>query len=143
MPSPGAPGGGEGEGGVGSGEQADENQPMHETTWWYHRPQTGEHFAFIFNRKGEVIQVGEYSSHPLSKINGRTKQGVDLGSNMGLVFSKYGFSLDGAHDGDNVIMRYGGTEKIAFQMVKGKVLGITIGVSVSGRGRASMAMGSP
>src|SRR5579871_4526084 len=145
MGNPGKGGEDEGEGGggsLGSGQQS-ENQPMYETTFWYHRPLTGEHFAFVFNRKGEVIQVGEYGSHPLTKINGKTRQGVDLGSSEGTVINKYGFSLDGAHDGDNVIMRYGGTAKIAFQMVNRKVLGITIGVGASPRRGGAIVMEGP
>ena len=47
---------------------------------------------------------------------------------MTQVLSRYGWSNDGAHEGENVIMRYGAANKVAFQMVKNRVLGITVAV---------------
>lgn len=133
---PGFPGAGEGGsgGGVpglpGSGdtvgsEQAEE-LPPNEATWWYHNPRKGYHMSFLFNKEGRVIQIQEYGWASLP--GGKTRQGIALGSNMTQVLSRYGWSNDGAHDGTNVIMRYGGANKVAFQMVKNTVLGITVAV---------------
>jgi len=128
----GGPGGYPGPGGSsipGSGEtgdSADTEAPVTEATWWYHNPRKGYHMSFLFNKKGQVIQIQEYGSQTLH--NGHTRQGIALGSNMTQVLSKYGWSNDGAHSGDNVTMRYGGANKVAFQMVHNRVLGITVAV---------------
>ena len=107
-----------------------------ETTWWYHDHQKGIHFAFVFNRTGNVIQIGEYGSRKLTAFKGHqisnagaTKKGIVLSSSMGQVMNKYGFSLEGAHAAENFIMRYGRTDKVAFQIVNNVVLGITVGVT--------------
>ncbi len=119
---PGLPGaGGEGSGGSDQGDG-----PATETTWWYHNKAKGYHMSFLFNKKGQVIQIQEYG---VSSLHGsKTRQGIMLGSNMTQVLGRYGWSNDGAHDGENVIMRYGESDKVAFQMVKNKVLGITVAV---------------
>jgi len=119
------------------GTTAEGNPPLRETTWWYHLHGVkgeGGHFAFVFNKKGEVIQIGEYGPRPLYKMSSKTRQGIDLGAIMGQVIARYGWSFDGAHDGENVILRYSGSNqylsaKIAFQVVKNRVLGITIGAA--------------
>jgi hypothetical protein len=92
--------------------------------------------AFVFNRVGQVIQIGEYGPRKLERWHnvpvpnaGATRKGVALGGSLGTVVGKYGFSLDGAHDAENIIMRFGHGPKIAFQMVNNAVLGITIGVT--------------
>lgn len=118
---PGAPGSGGMEGG-----DAAEDKPVTEATWWYHNPRKGYHISFLFNKEGRVIQIQEYGTTSLH--NGHTRQGIMLGSNMGQVLARYGWSNDGAHDGENVIMRYGGQNRVAFQMVKNKVMGITVAV---------------
>jgi len=125
-PGPGGPGGpgipGSGE----TGDSVDTDLPVTEATWWYHNPRKGYHMSFLFNKKGQVIQIQEYGAQTLH--NGHTRQGIALGSNMTQVLSKYGWSNDGAHSGDNVTMRYGGSNKVAFQMVHNRVLGITVAV---------------
>jgi hypothetical protein len=110
-----------------------------ETTWWYHDQQTGLHIAFVFNRVGQIIQIGEYGPKKLQKMHGvlvpnagATRRGLVLGNSMGAVIGKYGWSLDGAHSADNVILRFGRRDKVAFQMVHNSILGITIGVTRSG-----------
>ena len=107
-----------------------------ETTWWYHDHQKGIHFAFVFNRTGNVIQIGEYGPRKFTAFKGRpvpgagvTKKGIALGSSMGMVLNRYGFSLEGAHSAEKMIMRYGKTDKLAVQLVNNVVLGITIGVT--------------
>jgi hypothetical protein len=126
-------GGGPGSAGLpGSGDSAGGDQaaaadrPATEATWWYHNALKGYHMSFLFNKEGRVIQIQEYGI--ASMHSGKTRQGITLGSNMTQVLSRYGWSNDGAHDGENVIMRYGGADKVAFQMVKNKVLGITVAV---------------
>lgn len=116
--------GGAGESGGGGSDQAE--PPVTEATWWYHNPRKGYHMSFLFNKEGRVIQIQEYGNTSLHA--GKTRQGIVLGSNMTQVLSRYGWSNDGAHDGDNVIMRYGGANKVAFQMVRNRVLGITVAV---------------
>jgi hypothetical protein len=134
---PAAPGGGEGgEMTPGAGTAEEDNPTFKETTWWYHDHQNGLHMAFVFNRVGQIIQIGEYGPRKLNSMNkhpvplaGATRRGLTLGNSMGSVIGRYGWSLDGAHDGANVIMRFGGKNKIAFQVVNNAVLGITIGVT--------------
>jgi hypothetical protein len=144
LPGMGAPGiegegneGGPGELGAGA-ESTEDNPPVKETTWWYHDHQTGLHMAFVFNRVGQIIQIGEYGPKKLQKMHGvlvpnagATRRGLVLGNSMGSVIGKYGWSLDGAHSADNVILRFGHTDKVAFQMVHNAILGITIGVTRS------------
>lgn len=114
----------------GTGESGGNDQagdlPATESTWWYHNLQKGYHMSFLFNKDGRVIQIQEYGMASLH--NSRTRQGITLGSNMTQVLSRYGWSNDGAHSGENVIMRYGGADKVAFQMVRNRVLGITVAV---------------
>ncbi len=141
LPSMGGPGEGEGggPGEMGSGsEETEDNPPLKETTWWYHDHQTGLHMAFVFNRVGQIIQIGEYGPKKLMKMHGvlvpnagATRRGLVLGNSMGSVIGKYGWSLDGAHSGDNVILRFGHSDRVAFQMVHNAILGITIGVTRS------------
>ncbi len=134
---PGGPGGDGSEGDTpGTGTEEDPTGPLKETTWWYHDHLKGMHMAFVFNRNGQVIQIGEYGPRKMEKFNkvavpngGATRKGVALGGSLGTVIGKYGFSLDGAHDAENVIMRFGHGPKIAFQMVNNAVLGITVGVT--------------
>ncbi|MCW3094474.1 MAG: hypothetical protein JWL77_92 [Chthonomonadaceae bacterium] len=127
---PGSGGGYPGAGIPGSGETAGSDQagelPVTEATWWYHNPRKGYHLSFLFNKDGRVIQIQEYGVASLH--SGKTRQGIALGSNMTQVLSRYGWSNDGAHDGENVIMRYGDSDKVAFQMVRNRVLGITVAV---------------
>jgi len=105
--------------------QATEEQ---ETTWWYHFPQKGLHVSFLFNHEGRVIQVQEYGW----KGGTRTRQGIGLGSTLGQIIQRYGWSNDGEHSNvggrEMVTLRYGGNHKVAFQLVDNKVVGITLGV---------------
>ena len=82
---------------------------------------------FLFNKDGRVIQVQEYGYDKNHK-GGKTKKGVALGSNLSNVLRSYGWSNEGTRSGDNLMMRYGRQFRVAFQMVKNTVVGITIGV---------------
>jgi hypothetical protein len=119
---PGMPGEG---GGPGIGNE--QEGPIQEATWWYHNHAKGTHFSFLFNKEGRVIQIQEYGPYDILP-GGRTQRGVGLGSGMDQVLKNYGWSNDGAHDGQVVILRYGKDRKVAFQLSKNKVLGITVGL---------------
>ena len=97
-----------------------------ETTWWYHFARKGKptyHYAFMFNKAGRVIQIQEYGFSQ----GGKTKAGVGLGSSLGDVLGKYGFSNDGERaENDKLTLRYGGTNRMAFQIINNQVLGITL-----------------
>ncbi len=135
-PSSGGEGSESGAAAGGGSDSSDDNPPLKETTWWYHDHKIGQHIAFVFNRVGQVIQIGEYGTKKLTKMKGNivplagaTRRGITLGTSMGSVIGKYGWSLDGAHDAANVIMRFGRKDKVAFQVVNNVVLGITVGVT--------------
>jgi hypothetical protein len=98
-----------------------------ETTWWYHFPQAGLHYAFLFNKEGRVIQIQQYGWKG-NATYGRTRQGVMLGSDLSQVVHGYGWSVDGGSAGKNIVLVYGGREKLAFQLVNNKVVGITLGL---------------
>ena len=127
---PGSPGGfGSGSGSRGSGNSDDEKilyTDQTETTWWYHFARKGKpsyHYAFTFNKEGRVIQIQEYGFYD----GGKTQAGIGLGAPLGAVIRAYGFSTDGERgDNDKLTLRYGGTNRLAFQMVSNKVLGITL-----------------
>ena len=132
MGGPGTPGGQDsgGSGGPagGGGDTADQKEgPETEATWWYHDGVNSLHKSFLFNKDGVLIQIQEYGSDIKHKGD-RTRHGVGLGSGLGLVIHNYGWSADGAHSGSNVIMRYGGEYKVAFQLVRNSVVGITVGI---------------
>jgi hypothetical protein len=98
-----------------------------ETTWWYHFPKAGLHYAFLFNKEGRVIQIQEYGWKG-NTVYGKTRQGVMLGSDLSRVIHGYGWSQDGGSTGKNLVLVYGGREKLAFQLVDNKVVGITLGL---------------
>jgi len=114
-------------GGNAGGGNASQGTEQQETTWWYHFPQKGLHVAFLFNHEGRVIQIQEYGW----KGGTRTRQGIGLGSTLGQLIQRYGWSNDGEHANlgghEMVTMRYGGNHKLAFQLVDNKVVGITLG----------------
>ena len=131
---PGAPGGmqgmmpGMGGSALGGGNtNAAQGADQQETTWWYHFPQKGLHVSFLFNHEGRVIQIQEYGW----KGGSATRQGIGLGSSLGQLLHRYGWSNDGEHANlsghEMVTMRYGGKHKVAFQLVDNKVVGITLG----------------
>lgn len=122
----GFPGQGTPPGGVGSPDAA-EDQSEYEATWWYNDKLNGLHLSFLFNKEGRVIQIQEYG-HDKKRRAGKTKLGITLGSNMNQVLRGYGWSNDGENDGSNVILRYGGERKVAFQLVNNIVVGITVAV---------------
>lgn len=95
-----------------------------ETTWWYHYPQKGLHYAFLFNNDGRVIQIQEYGW----KGGGKTTEGVGLGSGLGQVIRQYGWSNDGDRTGDNLTLIYGGRDRLAIQLLRHRVAGITLGL---------------
>jgi hypothetical protein len=97
-----------------------------ETTWWYHFPKQGLHYAFLFNKEGRIIQIQQYGWK--GAAYGRTRQGVMLGSDLSQVVHGYGWSQDGGSSGKNLVLVYGGREKLAFQLVNNKVVGITLGL---------------
>lgn len=120
----------------GTGTSGETSAAVKETTWWYHDHMNGLHMAFVFNRVGQVIQIGEYGPKKMTKMNGvpvpssgATRRGIVLGNSLGSVVKGYGWSLDGEHDAENIILRFGRKDKIAFQMVNNAILGITIGVT--------------
>ena len=122
--------------GASSGASAQETDPG-EVTWWYHYPEQGIHYAFLMNKKGNVIQIQQYGwdASKAVKVKGkmihvknRTRQGIGLGSTFAQILTKYNFSTDGERTGDNMVMRYGNeTSILAFQLVNNKVAGITLG----------------
>ncbi|HZP81495.1 MAG TPA: hypothetical protein VFB21_07655 [Chthonomonadaceae bacterium] len=95
-----------------------------EITWWYHFPQKGLHYSFLLNKEGRVIQIQEYGWTGGSK----TRRGIGLGSTLGQIIQKYGWTTNGEPAGENLLLRYGGRNKVAFQLVKNKVVGITVAV---------------
>ncbi len=107
----------------GAGNQAMEEEGMGEVTWWYH-PQPNLYYAFLFNKDGRVIQIQEYGL----KGTYRTRGGVGLGSSMSQIIHNYGWSTNGSPNGENVVLKYGSRHQVAFQLVKNKVVGITVGV---------------
>ena len=92
------------------------------TTWWYHFVRQGRHYSFLFNSNGRVVQIQEYGWTG----GGKTRQGVGLGSSLGLVLKKYGWSGDGVRDGSRLTLPYGGNTVLVFQLVNNKVVGITL-----------------
>ena len=131
--SPGYPGMAGGDSGAAAGmggsggADANADQAEYEATWWYHDRKNGLHKSFLFNKDGRVIQVQEYG-HDQHHKGGKTRMGVGLGSGLNQILHLYGWSNDGANDGKNVIMRFGGEEKVAFQLVNNVVVGITVAV---------------
>jgi hypothetical protein len=129
--SPGSMGGYPGMGGANGANGANNNADSTdagETTWWYHFPQKGLHYSFLFNKEGRVIQIQAYGSKPDPKlVVPRTAQGITLGSDLGQIIKRYGWSNDGEHDGDYVVLRYGVRNRVAFQTRRNKVLGIVLG----------------
>ena len=133
--APGAPGGGFPTPGGGSGSRGANGTSqddkilyteVKQTTWWYHFPRKNKpayHYSFTFNKEGRVIQIQEYGFFD----GGKTKDGVGLGASLGDVLRVYGFSNDGERgDNDKLVLRYGGTNRMAFQLTGNKVLGITL-----------------
>ena len=108
-----------------------------EVTWWYHYPVQGIHYSFLLNNKGKVIQIQQFGwssdkalkiKGKLTKVKNKTRQGIGLGSSFTQVLAKYNFSGDGDRIGDNLTLRYGtGESLLAFQLVKNKVAGISLG----------------
>lgn len=110
--------------------------PSEETVMWYKFPQQGLFYSFLFNKQGQVIQIQAYGYKPDPKVpfNARTAKGIALGSSMGSVLKNYGWSSDGEHIGDFVVLRYdsrnrlpGGHGKLALQIQHNQVVGITLG----------------
>lgn len=120
----GLPGGG---GDPGSDGQQSTDDSIYETTWWYHYPKDGLHRMFLFNREGRVIQISEYGFDKNLK-SGTTARGVRLRSTLGQVLSKYGWNNEGNNTGTNLLLRYGGEYKVAFQLLNNVVRGITVAV---------------
>ncbi len=99
------------------------------STWWYHFPKQGVHYSFLFNAKGQVIQIQAYGMKaPKGIASPRTRQGVQLGSPLGLIIHRYGWSNDGTTHGDYVQLEYGIHDRIAFQVRHNHVVGIVLGV---------------
>ena len=126
--SPGGFGGGSGSRGSNGNSEDDKilYTEQSQTTWWYHFPRKNKpsyHYSFTFNKEGRVIQIQEFGFYD----GGKTKDGVGLGSSLGDVLRIYGFSNDGERgDNDKLTLRYGGTNRMAFQLTGNKVLGITL-----------------
>lgn len=119
-------GGGLPGGDSGGGAPADDaEKPELEATWWYHDVKAGLHKSFLFNKDGKVIQIQEYGYDKYNK-GSKTRRGVGLKSQLAQIIRSYGWSNDSAHDGPNMIMRFGGRDKVAFQLVKNVVVGVTV-----------------
>ncbi len=113
-------------GGTGGNAGAqDGSEESREVTWWYHDLSSGLHKSFLFNKDGRVIQIQEYG-HDQKRKGDRTRKGVGLGSNLNSVLKQYGWSSEGTRSGDNLVMKYGNQYRVAFQLVKNNVIGITI-----------------
>ena len=151
---PGGPPGGFGGGGFGggsgsrgsSGPNSEDDKILYteqtETTWWYHFPRKNKptyHYAFMFNKAGRVIQIQEYGFSEGGKIKAGDRM-LGLGASLGDVIGAYGWSYDGeksdasnnnsdpnaASASDKLLLRYGKTNRIAFQIVGNKVRSITL-----------------
>lgn len=118
-------GGGSQRAGGGTANAQDSSEESREVTWWYHDLPNGLHKSFLFNKDGRVIQIQEYG-HDQKRKGDRTRKGVGLGSNLNSVLKQYGWSSDGTRSGDNLVMKYGNQYRVAFQLVKNNVIGITI-----------------
>jgi len=118
--------------GAGGANGAAQEDNAFESTWWYHYPQSGLHYAFLFNKDGRVIQIQAFGYNPKKKnvvpVLPQTAQGIRLESTLGQVLKKYGWSSDGEHVGEYVVLRYGDKKRVAFQSLKNKIVGITLGV---------------
>jgi hypothetical protein len=130
---PGMPGGAGMPGMPGAAATGEEETENSETTWWYHYPQKGIHYAFLFNNQGRVIQIQQYG-FPADKTGKptrgtfKTAQGITLGSSAKEVIQRYGFSTDGERAGEVLTLRYGGRQRLAFQLFENRVAGITLAV---------------
>ena len=109
--------------------------PSQETIWWYKFPQQGLFYAFLINKQGQVIQIQAHGYKPDPKTPmARTAKGITLGAPFGAVLKDYGWSSDGEHVGEYLVMRYdsrerigGGHGRLAFQVMRNQVVGITVG----------------
>ncbi len=115
-------------GGMSGGATTDE--PTGESTWWYHvkgkkGQNVGLHYSFLFNKEGKVIQIQQYGYTG----GGKTLQGVGLGSSLGQVLGKYGMSNEGNRAGEMAQMIYGGGEQVVFQLLRNRVIGVTLAVT--------------
>jgi hypothetical protein len=106
-------------GAMGSAQQ---EEPAGETTWWYYDKKKGVYRSFLFNKEGKVIQISLFGY----KGGNRTRRGIGLGSSLGQVIRQYRWSNDGYRVGDNMLLKYGGTQQLAFQLSKNQVVGITL-----------------
>jgi len=129
--SMGAMGGGMMPGGAGMGSGMEStDEPTGESTWWYHvkgkkGQNVGLHYSFLFNKEGKVIQIQQYGYNG----GGKTVQGVGLGSSLGQVLGKYGMSNEGNRAGEMAQMIYGGREQVVFQLLRNRVIGVTLAVT--------------
>lgn len=120
---------GYGPGGLTAANGAQQGVPGVETTWWYHYPKDGLHYSFLFDRKGRVIQIQAYGYKPSAKVTApRTAEGITLGTPLGQVIRRYGWSNDGDNAGDYIVLRYGAPDQIAFQSRHNQVVGIVLGL---------------
>jgi hypothetical protein len=109
--------------------------PSQETIWWYKYPQQGLFYAFLLNKQGQVIQIQAHGYKPDAKApTARTAKGITLGAPFGSILKNYGWSSDGEHIGEYLVMRYdshervgGGHGRLAFQVMRNQVVGITVG----------------
>jgi hypothetical protein len=117
-------------GGAGTNAQQEEQDPG-EAFWWYtvkrvdpknKDRQVVHYMGFLFNNEGKVIQIQEYGF-----AGGQaTTKGVGLGDPFNRLLRIYGWSNDGEREGDKMVFRYGTKEKLAFQLYKNQVVGITL-----------------
>ncbi len=108
--------------GAGAAENAQPEEAQKETTWWYRYPQKGLYYSVLFNKDGRVIQIQEFGW----KGGGKTRRGIGLGSSLGQIIAKYGWSTNGTPSGEDLMLRYGGRDQVMFQLHDNKVVGITV-----------------
>ena len=114
--------------------------PSQETIWWYKYPQQGLFYAFLLNKQGQVIQIQAHGYKPDPKApTARTAKGITLGAPFGAILKDYGWSSDGEHVGEYLVMRYdsreqigGGHGRLAFQLMRNQVVESRSDTSSSG-----------
>ncbi len=94
-----------------------------EITWIYEKgPLT---FMFLFNKDGRVIQIQEFGY----KGGSPTSRGVRLGDPLRKVYATYGWADKSETQGDQTTLDYSHKAHVVFQLIKNKVVGITVALT--------------
>ncbi|MGC8667392.1 MAG: hypothetical protein ACP5VE_04645 [Chthonomonadales bacterium] len=94
-----------------------------EITWIYEKgPLT---FMFLFNKDGRVIQIQEFGY----KGGSPTSRGVRLGDPLRKVYAVYGWADKSETTGDQITLDYSHKAHVVFQLIKNKVVGITVALT--------------